>query len=70
MFGILPGDKLVKNLRLPEADIKAKQLRDVRKARCGALQSLNCMGDEGIGVHKKKVPDQTVPGLDMSMKML
>ena len=63
MIGILLGDRQVRNLGFPEADVKSEQLHGVRKAICDALQSLPCLGDEGSIVHKDKVPAQPLIGL-------
>ena len=50
------GDRLEKNLSLPEANIEVKQPRGVRKARCNVPQSLLHLGDKGSVVDE--VSDQ------------
>ena len=61
MVGVLLGDRLVKNLSFPEDDGKPKKPQSVHKARCDALKTLLCVGDEG-SVVSKEVPDQPLLG--------
>ena len=57
----------MKNHSLPEADLEVKQQRGIRKAKCDALQSLLCVGDEGSVVRKENVPDQPLLGLGVGL---
>ena len=59
------GNRLVKNLSIFCADLKAKQQQCICKAKCYALQSLLCVGDDGNIDGKKSVPDH--PLLDLGL---
>ena len=52
------GDRLVKNLNLPEADLKAIQPPGVRKARCVSLQGMRRVVDEGDVVIEEMIAVQ------------
>ena len=60
MVGVLLWDR---HISFPEADVKAKQMRGVRRARYDALQSLLCVSNEGRIICKEKVPDEPLLSL-------
>ena len=58
----------MKNLRLLEADLEAKQPRGICKARCDALKGSLCVGDKGSIIREEKVLDQPLVRLGVGLE--
>lgn len=63
-----PGGRLVEDLRLLEADLKAKKLGSICEAGSDTLQGSFCLGNQGSISCEEKVSNKLLIRLGVSLK--